>query len=302
MAKQKGHRANKANDSFGTTNNDQLYRGKYREDVYKEDDEDNQESETVETQADPEQTATQQSDESFATKPVQEEHDYKKRYDDLKRHYDEKLSEFKNEREDLVTQLKSLKEKEYAMPRGVAAPKTAEELEDFKKRYPDVFEVVETVSGIQAETSLAQMRQELDTIKAREKDLEKQKAYEELLRLHPDFDTLKSDKKFIEWLDDQPESLSNGIYQNNTNAKLAARVIDLYKADKGIGKTQKKPKSSDDAAASVSRQQAREVATQKTEGKIWNASEIAKMKPWEFEKLEAEIDTARSEGRINFNS
>ena len=301
MAKPKGYRANKANDSFGSINNDKLYRGKYREDVYKEDDEEIEDSETVEAQADPEEKATQQTDESFATKPVQEEHDYKKRYDDLKRHYDEKLSEFKGEREELISQLKLLKEKEYAIPRGVSAPKTPEELEDFKKKYPDVFEVVETVSGIQAESSLAQMRQELDTIKAREKNLEKQKAYEELLRLHPDFDSLRSDKDFISWLDDQPESLSNGIYENNTNAKLAARVIDLYKADKNIGKPQKKTKSND-AAASVSRPQAREVATQAPEGKIWNASDIAKMKPWEYEKLEAEIDTARSEGRINFNS
>ena len=39
MAKPKGYRANKANDSFGSINNDKLYRGKYREDVYKEDDE-----------------------------------------------------------------------------------------------------------------------------------------------------------------------------------------------------------------------------------------------------------------------
>jgi hypothetical protein len=301
MAKPKGYRANKSNDSFGSINNDKLYRGKYREEVYKEDDEEKEESETVEVQADPKEKATQQTDESFAAKPTQEEHDYKKRYDDLKRHYDEKLSEFKSEREELVTQLQSLKGKEYAMPRGVAAPKTAEELEDFKQRYPDVFEVVETVSGIQAETSLAKMRQELDDIKAREKDLEKQKAFEELLRLHPDFDTLKSDQDFLSWLEDQPESLSNGIYKNNTNAKLAARVIDLYKADKGISKSQKKTKSSD-AAASVSRPQAREVATQKSEAKIWNASDIAKMKPWEYEKLEAEIDTARSEGRINFNS
>ena len=37
MAKQvKGVRANKPNDSFGVTNNDNLYRGKYREDVYKD--------------------------------------------------------------------------------------------------------------------------------------------------------------------------------------------------------------------------------------------------------------------------
>jgi hypothetical protein len=26
------------------------------------------------------------------------------------------------------------------------------------------------------------------------------------------------------------------------------------------------------------------------------------MKPWEFEKMEAEIDSARAEGRIDYNS
>ncbi|BCV01945.1 MAG: hypothetical protein CM15mV47_750 [uncultured marine virus] len=37
MAKRRGHRAQKANDSFGTVNNENLYRGKSRGDeVYQE--------------------------------------------------------------------------------------------------------------------------------------------------------------------------------------------------------------------------------------------------------------------------
>ena len=44
MAKVKGARANKPNDSFGVTNNNELYRGKYRDEVYK-DDEDQEEVE-----------------------------------------------------------------------------------------------------------------------------------------------------------------------------------------------------------------------------------------------------------------
>ena len=40
MAKQvKGVRANKPNDSFGVINNSNLYRGKYREEVYKDEEE-----------------------------------------------------------------------------------------------------------------------------------------------------------------------------------------------------------------------------------------------------------------------
>ena len=40
MAKQvKGARANKPNDSFGVVNNPNLYRNKYREEVYKDEEE-----------------------------------------------------------------------------------------------------------------------------------------------------------------------------------------------------------------------------------------------------------------------
>jgi hypothetical protein len=44
------------------------------------------------------------------------------------------------------------------------------------------------------------------------------------------------------------------------------------------------------------------VKTEKGGDRIWKASEIGKMKPWEFEKMEQELDAARIEGRIDFNS
>jgi len=36
--------------------------------------------------------------------------------------------------------------------------------------------------------------------------------------------------------------------------------------------------------------------------KVWKGSDIARLKPWEFEKVEADIDLARQEGRIDMNS
>jgi anion-transporting ArsA/GET3 family ATPase len=178
-----------------------------------------------------------------------------------------------------------------------------EELAQFKDQYPEVFEVVQTVSTMQTESQLSQLREELGTIKEREKELEKQTAYEQLLNAHPDFDDLKADEKFLTWLEEQPKSISDGIYNNNTDSKWAARVIDLYKADNNIGtKKQTRSKKNDDAAAAVTRQQAKEVSTKDKSGKIWKASQIAKMKPWEFEKLESEIDLARQEGRLDLNS
>ena len=301
MAKARGHRANKVNDSFGTINNDSLYKGKYRDEVYKDEDEET----NVEAQdADPvEQAATQQEQGSSfveAKKEPSEDHDYKKRYDDLKRHYDSKVLEFKGEIEELKS---SVNQRNVELPQGVPMPKTMEELAQFKDQYPEVFEVVQTVSTMQTESQLSQLREELGTIKEREKELEKQTAYEQLLNAHPDFDDLKADEKFLSWLEEQPSSIADGIYKNNTDSKWAARVVDLYKADNNIGtKKQTRPKKNEDAAAAVTRQNAKEVSTRDNNGKIWKASQIAKMKPWEFEQMESELDLARQEGRIELNS
>ena len=303
MAKARGHRANKANDSFGTVNNDSLYRGKYRDEVYKdEEDEANVEAQQ-ETDPAEGQAATQDEDKgsSFveSKKETSEDHDYKKRYDDLKRHYDSKVDEFKGE---IETLRKTMTDRAAEMPRGVTPPRTQEELDEFKERYPDVFEVVQTVSSMQTETQVAKLREELGTIKEREKELEKQKAYEQLLNAHPDFNDIKADQQFLTWLEEQPSSIADGIYKNSTDAKWAARVIDLYKADTGLTTTKKKTKSSS-AAEAVTKTPAREVKAESTDGKrVWKASQIAKMKPHEFEKLESELDAARSEGRIDFNS
>ena len=297
MAKRvRGHRANKPNDSFGTINSDTLYRGNYREDVYKDDDDESDEA--MEAQdADPEE-ATPQEATSFVEQKQEPDHDYKKRYDDLKKHYDTKVNEFKQEIADLKTAMQS---PQAQMPEGVPMPKTPEELQAFKDQYPEVFEVVQTVSSLQAESQLSELRNELGTIKEREKQLEKQKAYEELLRLHPDFDDIKGDDKFLEWLGEQPESISDGIYKNNTDARWAARVLDLYKADTGQN-TKKRTKSKSSAAEAVTRTAAREVKTTVGNDRIWKASEIGRMKPWEFEKHEQELDAARAEGRIDYNS
>ena len=297
MAKARGHRANKPNDSFGAINNDSLYRGKHRDAVYIDDDEDNEAEETTETQQANTEEATSQDSTSFVENKKEAEHDYKKRYDDLKRHYDEKVGEFKSEVESLRN---TMTERAAEMPRGVTPPRTQEELAEFKERYPDVFEVVQTVSSMQTESQVSKLREELGTIKEREQELEKQKAFEELLRLHPDFDELKTSDEFLKWLEDQPQSIADGIYKNNKDAKWAAPVIDLYKADTGL--TKKKSKSSPSAADAITKTPARDVSTNAGNKKIWKASEIRTLKPWQFEKLESEIDAARSEGRIDLNN
>ena len=288
MAKQvRGARANKPNDSFGTINSETLYKGNYREDVYKDDEDDTPEVEASEDTEQPE------SNSFVETKEEKPDHDYKKRYDDLKRHYDKKLTEFEEEKRQLATATQQA---------NVPMPKTVEELEEFKTQYPDVYGVVETVAAMQANERTSELQKELEVIKEREKETVVQAAYRELTNNHPDFDEIKTDEKFLNWLQEQPESISDGIYNNNTDARWASRVLDLYKADAGISK-RKTSKAKADAATSVRAPKAREITSEQGGDKrIWKASEIRSLKPWEFEKLESDLDLARQEGRIDPNN
>ena len=288
-----GSRANKPNDSFGVVNNPNLYRNSYREEVDKEDEED----EVVDTQDPTEEVATQKEQSanpnSFVESQEKETIDFKKRYDDLKRHYDSKLQEWKGEKQIIVSQLNAVQNSEANVQQNDS------NLDQFKNQYPDVYNAIDKISESKSELRVKKLEEDLLILKEKEVQLGKDKAYQELLRLQPKFDTLKESAEFTGWLDDQPKSISDGIYNNNVDAKWASRVVDLYNADIGTIPSKKSTvNKSQDAAMSVSKTNATQVATSNQSGKIWKMSDIAKLKSWEFEKLETEIDLARTEGRI----
>jgi len=230
------------------------------------------------------------SEKTIGSKP---EHNYKKRYDDLKSHYDNKLSEWRREKEELLTKFQSGKKS------NVPMPKTPEELQKFKAEYPDVFAVVETVASMQADSRVQDVEEHINILREREFELERQNAQRELLSHHPDFLEIKDNEDFVEWLKDQPDNISQGVTKNSTDVKWAARTIDLYKADKGIGKSKTKSRKPSDAARAVKTTTASQDITDTNEGKkIWTSEEIVRLKPHQFEKYEKEIDQARKEGRI----
>ena len=230
-----------------------------------------------------------------------EDHDYKKRYDDLKKHYDTKLNEWKQNREVLEAKLKmgdgpSLK--------AAQLPKTAEELENFRNQYPDVYDVVETISSLKANDRVSEVEEHLEVLRQKEEEAERITAEKQLSSLHPDFKELKESDDFLRWLEEQPSSISDGVYRNNTDVRWAARVIDLYKADVGQTPTKSRRSGSkknqrEEAAQAVTRTAAnRGLESLGPDKKVWTVEEISRLKPWEFEKYEKDIDSASREGRI----
>ena len=267
------------------TPEDTLYRNKYREGLYDSDPAEDPESEED----------SDEEDESFTTTPEQvaDTTDWKKRYGDLKSYHDKKLNEVKAEQEQFKAEVSAAARQ--------APQKTDEELEEFRSEYPDVMEIVETVAEKKAQERAATLTAEVAELQQKNKGQEAQTAYQELLNTHPDFDELREDKNFLGWLNAQPEEISDAIFKNNTNVKWASRVVDMYKAEVGIKKSDKPKRTKNqrnrDAATSVGSKRSTPLKTD--DGKrIWKLSEIRSLKGAEFEKHEAEIDAAVEEGRI----
>ena len=216
-----------------------------------------------------------------------EEKVFKKRYDDLKRHYDSTVNKHKDDVSSLKRQLEENAEK-------IQLPKTKEEVDAWKKKYPDVYDIIETIAYTKADEKSKQVQTKMKDLETAQANVAKDKAEVELSKLHPDFNTIRADDKFHEWVGTQTPEIQGWLYDNASNASLAARAIDLYKMDTGI--TKKASVSRKEASKSVTTTSKKDVEA--GDKKIWRVSEIAKMKPHEFVKNEKEIDLARAEGRI----
>jgi uncharacterized protein YutD len=219
--------------------------------------------------------------------------DYKKRYDDLKRYYDRKLGEWTSKENDLKTQLRDNRPK-------YQPPKSKEELEAFKTEYPDIYGVVETVSHLQSENQMQTLQEEVESLKKRNEALAQREAQLELGKLHPDFNEIKESDDFHSWADSQPMEIKSWIYENNSDGKLAARAIDLYKKDRGLGsdkKTETKTATQNQGADLLVKTREQVQVPQSNEV-VFNRSEIAKMSDEEFMQYEKDIVKAQREGRI----
>jgi len=235
---------------------------------------------------------TEQKATPIAERPAKaEDRVFKKRYDDLKKHYDSTIDKHKNELSSLRTQLES-------STTQFVPPKSKDELEAWRKEYPDVYDMVETIAINKATTQTADLENKYKDLQLQQEQIAKEKAEVELLKLHPDFNEIRANDDFHAWADQQDPTIQGWLYENTSNSKLAARAIDLYKADRGISKANKQDSDLKKEAAKAISKTKKSTDTDIPKKKIWTTSEIGNLKPHQFEKLEKEIDLARLEGRI----
>ena len=254
------------------------------------------------SEMDIEATATAQSKDTEGTDEIQEatpekeerpvnaeDKVFKKRYDDLKRHYDSALTKHKSE---VLTLKKQLENSATFIP-----PKDEKALEEWRKEYPDVYDVIKTVAQKEADDKAKTLADKLSKLEVDQQSVAKQKAEVELLQLHPDFNKIRESQDFHDWASVQDSVIQGWLYDNFNNSQLASRAIDLYKMDRGLKKSDAKKESAKEASKSVTstnRGSEKDVKGKK----VWSLTEISKLKPNQYAKFEKDIDLARAEGRI----
>ena len=222
-----------------------------------------------------------------------EEKTFKKRYSDLRRHQQQQAEELKKEIESLKSQLSQAAQKEMKLP------KSDEDIEQWAKDYPDVAAIVETIAMKKAREQSTALEERMKAIDELQTSATKEKAEAELMRMHPDFGDIRDSDEFHEWAEEQPKWIQDALYDNNNDARSAARAIDLYKADMGIAKT--KPKSNKDAAKSVSTKDSRSKPQSDESTTYLKESTVQKMSAQEYEKRSDEIMEAIRSGKFIYD-
>ncbi len=217
-----------------------------------------------------------------------EEKTFKKRYGDLRRHTQEKEKQFQKQLDDMKEQLAKATKKEMKLP------KSDEDIEAWATEYPDVAKIVETIAMKKAKEQSLELESRIQKIDEMSVEAQKDKAEAELLRLHPDFTDIRDSDEFHDWADEQPKWVQDALYENNNDARSAARAIDLYKADTGIGK-ENTTKSNKSAAMEVGTKATKTKVDTAESGKKILESAVQKMSTAQYEKqADAIMEAIRS--------
>ena len=219
-----------------------------------------------------------------------EEKSFKKRYGDVRRHLQKKEKEW----EEKFTALEARLGQENIRP-----PKSDEDIESWAKEYPDVASIVETIAAKKAQEMFNKAEDRLQRLDAKEAEMSRSNAEQDIRKAHSDFDKLREADDFHDWVDEQPKWVQDALYENSDDARSVIRVIDLYKVDNGMTKSDYAAKRKA-AAGTVKKASKVEVEADDTAGSF-KESDIARMSAKEYEKQEEAITKAIQSGKFIYD-
>lgn len=219
-----------------------------------------------------------------------EEKSFKKRYGDVRRHMQQKEKDWEEKFAALEARLGQ---------ESIRPPKSDEDIESWAAEYPDVASIVETIAAKKAQEMFNKAEDRLQKLDAKEAEMSRSSAEQDIRKAHPDFDKLREADEFHDWVDDQPKWVQDALYENSDDAASVIRVIDLYKVDNGMTKSDYAAKRKA-AAGSVKKASKASVDAEDTSGSF-KESDIARMSAQEYEKQEEAITKAIQTGKFIYD-
>jgi hypothetical protein len=219
-----------------------------------------------------------------------EEKSFKKRYGDVRRHMQQKEKEWEEKLAALENRLTN---------ENIRPPKSDEDIESWAAKYPDVASIVETIAAKKAQEMFNKADDRLQKLDAKEAEISRSSAEDNIRKAHSDFDKLREADEFHDWVDEQPKWVQNALYENSDDADSVIRVIDLYKVDNGMTKSDYAAKRRA-AAKTVKKGSKAKIDAEETAGS-YTESQIAKMSAKEYENQEEAITNAIRSGKFIYD-
>ena len=220
-----------------------------------------------------------------------EEKSFKTRYGDVRRHLAAKEKEYN-------AKIKELEDK-LGQTEKLVPPKSDDDIAAWAEKYPDVAGIVETIADKKAKQMFDKANLQIEELNKAKEEATRSRAENEIREAHSDFDKLRDSDEFHNWVEEQPKWVQNALYENTDDAASVIRVIDLYKVDNGLTRSDKKNKRNA-AASLVDRGSKTKVDPSEMSDKI-KESEIAKMSDAEYAKHADKITEAHRSGKIIYD-
>ena len=220
-----------------------------------------------------------------------EEKSFKTRYGDVRRHLAAKEKEYN-------AKIKELEDK-LGQTEKLVPPKSDDDIAAWAEKYPDVAGIVETIADKKAKQMFDKANLQIEELNKAKEEATRSRAENEIREAQSDFDKLRDSDEFHNWVEEQPKWVQNALYENTDDAASVIRVIDLYKVDNGLTRSDTKNKRKA-AASLVDRGSKTKVDPTEMSDKI-KESDIAKMSDMEYAKHADKITEAHRSGKIIYD-
>ena len=265
-------------------------RSKYKDKIKKEEEELKQLMEQ-QGQATEEKTEEKVEEAKPEVELSDEEKSFKTRYGDVRRHLAAKEKEYN-------AKIKELEDK-LGQTEKLVPPKSDDDIAAWAEKYPDVAGIVETIADKKAKQMFDKANLQIEELNKAKEEATRSRAENEIREAHSDFDKLRDSDEFHNCVEEQPKWVQNALYENTDDAASVMRVIDLYKVDNGLTRSDTKNKRKA-AASLVDRGSKTKVDVLESGSKI-KESDIANMSDAEYEKNAEKITEAHRSGKIIYD-